>query len=149
VRIFQFRNTDQGTLIIPSIYPQRTGSHFCIHARYVFDSDCISESWLIVDWVRPDQIPRYIRGHSIVLAFVCMSWVLIAANVSVLHVIVHPHKHFDTRTAYIVHRRIRRAEMDIVRPISCVTRSFGTRGRPERQLVTVIPTSALHCKSWT
>ncbi|KAI5118773.1 hypothetical protein M0805_005654 [Coniferiporia weirii] len=28
-----------------------------------------------------DQAPRYIRGHTISLAFVCLSWVLIAANV--------------------------------------------------------------------
>jgi len=29
----------------------------------------------------PDQAPRYIKGHSIVLAFVCLAWVLMGANV--------------------------------------------------------------------
>ncbi|PAV20477.1 MFS general substrate transporter [Pyrrhoderma noxium] len=29
-----------------------------------------------------DQAPRYIRGHSISLAFVCLAWVLVAANVA-------------------------------------------------------------------
>lgn len=29
-----------------------------------------------------DQAPRYIRGHSIALAFACLAWVLIAANVA-------------------------------------------------------------------
>ena len=28
-----------------------------------------------------DQAPKYIRGHTITLAFVVMSWVLMAANV--------------------------------------------------------------------
>ncbi|KAH8105034.1 MFS transporter [Phellopilus nigrolimitatus] len=28
-----------------------------------------------------DQAPRYIRGHTIVLSFVCLSWVFVAANV--------------------------------------------------------------------
>jgi hypothetical protein len=28
-----------------------------------------------------DQAPRYIRGHSIVLAFQILAWLLIAANV--------------------------------------------------------------------
>uniref|UniRef100_A0A0W0FIY0 Putative MFS transporter n=2 Tax=Moniliophthora roreri TaxID=221103 RepID=A0A0W0FIY0_MONRR len=29
----------------------------------------------------PDQAPKYIKGHSIALAFLCLAWVLIAANV--------------------------------------------------------------------
>jgi len=29
-----------------------------------------------------DQAPKYIRGHTIVLAFLCVAWVLIAANVA-------------------------------------------------------------------
>lgn len=29
-----------------------------------------------------DQAPRYVRGHSISLAFICLAWVLVAANVA-------------------------------------------------------------------
>lgn len=36
---------------------------------------------MIADATESDQAPKYIRGHSIVLAFLILAWILIAANV--------------------------------------------------------------------
>ncbi|KAH8113458.1 MFS transporter [Phellopilus nigrolimitatus] len=67
---------------ILSILPNNSSGHYKKATTTALQLMIANTGGFIATFVyTADQAPRYIRGHTISLAFVCLSWVLVAANV--------------------------------------------------------------------
>jgi hypothetical protein len=78
-----------------------------------------------------DDAPKYIRGHSITLGFVIISWIFTAANVSVnrLSLLCYLFTLISFRIGCIVSGRTKLAEKGAGNVISNGTENCGTRER--------------------
>jgi len=68
---------------ILSILPNNSSGHYKKATTTALQLGIANTGGFIATFIyTSDQAPRYIRGHTIALAFVCMTWVMIAANVA-------------------------------------------------------------------
>lgn len=68
---------------ILSILPNNSSGHYKKATTTAFQLMIANTGGFIATFAyTADQAPKYIRGHTIVLAFVCLSWVFTAANVA-------------------------------------------------------------------
>ncbi|KAI0036750.1 MFS general substrate transporter [Vararia minispora EC-137] len=68
---------------ILSILPNNTSGHYKKATCVALQLALANLGGFVATFVyTPDQAPQYVRGHTIVLGFVCMAWVLITANVA-------------------------------------------------------------------
>ncbi|KAA1466484.1 MFS transporter [Dentipellis sp. KUC8613] len=67
---------------ILSIMPNNTSGHFKKATASGLSLAIANTGGFVATFIyTQDQAPRYVRGHSIVLGFVCMAWIFTAANV--------------------------------------------------------------------
>ncbi|KAI0068665.1 MFS transporter [Artomyces pyxidatus] len=67
---------------ILSILPNNSGGHYKKATTVALQLAIANTGGFVATFAyTPDQAPRYVRGHSIILAFVCMAWIMVAANV--------------------------------------------------------------------
>ncbi|TFY72976.1 hypothetical protein EVG20_g18 [Dentipellis fragilis] len=67
---------------ILSIMPNNTSGHYKKATASGLSLAIANTGGFVATFIyTQDQAPRYVRGHSIVLGFVCMAWVFTAANV--------------------------------------------------------------------
>lgn len=65
-----------------SILPNNTSGHYKKATTTALQLAIANASGFVATFVyTPNQAPKYIRGHSIVLGFQCLAWILIVANV--------------------------------------------------------------------
>jgi MFS family permease len=67
---------------ILSILPNNSSGHYKRAATTALQLAIANAGGFVATFAyTADQAPKYIRGHTIALAFVCLAWVLVAANV--------------------------------------------------------------------
>ncbi|TFK53081.1 MFS general substrate transporter [Heliocybe sulcata] len=67
---------------ILSILPNNSSGHYKKATTTALQLAVANTGGFIATWAyTADQAPRYVRGHSIALAFACFAWILVAANV--------------------------------------------------------------------
>ncbi|THH19789.1 hypothetical protein EW146_g1463 [Bondarzewia mesenterica] len=67
---------------ILSIIPNNTSGHYKKATAVALQLGVANAGGFVATFAyTSDQAPKYIRGHTISLAFVCMAWVMVAANI--------------------------------------------------------------------
>lgn len=91
-----------------------------------------------------DQAPQYHKGHKIVLAFVILAWVLIAANVYV----ETPRPLSDAKicTELTAFGKTKQGAKDAVKAISTNISNLSRKGRPGLPLEIATQNLCLHCE---
>jgi MFS family permease len=68
---------------ILSILPNNTAGHYKKATTTALQLAIANCGGFVATWAyTSDQKPKYIRGHTISLAFMCLAWILVAANVA-------------------------------------------------------------------